>query len=144
MSQTHEEIVNMVQQQWSRENRGRLFKNHVGQAYVGKKENDFFRHGKRIIQLKFASKIIYGLSKGSSDLIGWEYVTVDDYASVSIFCAIEVKTKAYPKFTTDQILWLNNVVSTGGKAYEAKENFNGYDLIPWEIREVEKKIIYVF
>lgn len=126
MSKIHEQIVDMVILQWSREGRGRLFKNHNGTAYRGKKISDHFKNNERIMSLSFATIIKYGLGNGTSDLIGWEYVD-----GSPIFCCVEVKTKAYPTISKDQKYWLNNILAIGGMPYIAKENNNGYNLNKW-------------
>jgi hypothetical protein len=129
MARQHEKIVDMIILQWSKENRGRLFKNHNGKAYVGKKIDDMFERDTRLIKLQHAIIIKYGLGKGTSDLVGWEFI--DRYP---VFCCVEIKTKKSPKITQEQKDWLNNLLAIGGKAYLAKENGNGYDLLEWEIR----------
>lgn len=96
---------------WSKNNRGRLFKNHVGTAflYAGK-------------------KISYGLGKGTSDLIGFEYIKIHELNTAPVFCAVEIKTVASPRLTSLQKNFLNYIKSIGGRAYIARENDENYSL----------------
>lgn len=116
---------------WSRTNRGRVFKNPEGQAWVGK---TLQTDKKDAILIQYPRKITFGLKIGSSDLIGWEYSLHDGF-TFPIFCSIEIKTLASPTVTDYQILWLNNMLRIGGRAYLAMETAYGYDLKFWEFRE---------
>ena len=64
----------------------------------------------------------YGLCKGSSDLIGWNTVTITpDMVGqrVAVFLACEVKRpKKQP--TTEQKLFIRNVLDAGGIAFRAE------------------------
>jgi hypothetical protein len=133
MSKKHEEIVEQIILDWSREKRGRLFKNHQGTAWIGKPLNT---NKKNAIVLEYPKKITFGLTPGSSDLIGFEFVdgSNDIYENiVPIICSIEVKTKASPKITDDQKDWLNYITKIGGRAYLAEENEDNYLLNKWEM-----------
>lgn len=138
MSSKHETIVNQIIQDWSKSGRGRLFKNNVGTAWWGKTSNT---DKQGAILIEFAKKITYGLPVGSSDLIGWQMCEYElnipvmpmEKFIVPIICSIEVKTKAYPTLSKEQILWLNNIVNIGGRAYVARETDDGYDLREWEV-----------
>jgi len=132
MSTAHEKIVSQIILDWSKDNRGRLFKNHQGQAWTGKTHSvigDSFA-----LMLEYPKKITFGLQVGSSDLIGWE-MEYKFHRQIPYFCSIEVKTKASPKLTTEQIDWLNNIVRIGGRAYIARESDDGYELKEWEVEK---------
>ena len=90
-----------VRLQWTKEKRGRLFVNPCGFATK--------------------EKVKYGLHNGSSDLIGFEYVN-----RYPVFCCVEIKTKAYPKLSKEQKIWLDMVVNIGGRAYIAREKKDEY------------------
>jgi hypothetical protein len=130
MSKRHEEIVDQVILDWSGLDRGRIFKNHQGTAWIGKPMQTT---KKDAIILKYPQKITFGMSPGSSDLIGWEMICIGEYI-VPLICSIEVKTKASPKLTDEQINWLNNIKEIGGRAYVARETDDGYDLKEWEMK----------
>jgi len=136
MSATHEKIVEKIRMDWSELGRGRLFKNHVGSAWLGKPAGQCYNsktNAKAMILEKF-SKISYGLEVGSSDLIGFEIIK-----KKPIFCCVEVKTKFYPKISTEQKNWLDFVARTGGRAYVARETEDGYNLSEWEPEIIKKK-----
>lgn len=138
MADTHEKIVQQIILDWSHTGRGRLFKNHQGTAWIGKPAATNKRGA---LLLDHASKITFGLKIGSSDLIGWEmmeYVLNEPVVKVKPFivpliCSIEVKTKAHPKLSQEQIDWLNNIIDIGGRAYVARESddLHIYDLVEW-------------
>jgi|GEM_PF-4591101 len=132
MANIHEKIVNQIIFDWSKSDRGRLFKNHQGQAWIGKPSSTN-KHG--AILIEFAKKITFGLKKGSSDLIGWEYMSIVDYnrniIKLPIFCSIEVKTKSSPDLKPEQVDWLSNIIDIGGCGYLAMETDDGYDLREW-------------
>lgn len=148
MAQKHEEIVDQVMLDWSCENRGRLFKNANGKAWLGKLMDDRMVNNSHYIGILGATMIKYGLGIGTSDLVGWEYkrlyepsgLTSFKAISLPIFCGIEVKTLQYPIVSDDQINWLNNLIAIGGKAYIAREYETGYKLIEWHIYKKREKI----
>ena len=147
VARIHEAIVDNIILQWTKENRGRLFKNHNGNAFIGKIIYETFRNDKRIVKLSGTSRIKYGLGTGTSDLIGWEYIkhnskTIDDWTNVEfvpVFCSIEVKTKRYKDLTKDQIDWLTNIEDIGGMAYIAMETDNGYELKKFKGEDYEQR-----
>src|SRR4030042_4936326 len=124
MADRHESIVRQVQMQWSREGRGRLFKNDNGKAWRGLITDERIINGRKTIELFCAVMIKYGLCPGSSDLIGWEFAEYIDASgepvTVPIFCCVEAKT-LYDTVKPDQILWLDAVARMGGRAYTARE-----------------------
>lgn len=96
---------------------GRLFRNNVGEGWVGK-EKWFVHAGKRILSLVDPRRLIYGLTKGSSDLIGWKSmeITPDMVGSkVAVFWAMEEKFER-DTLKPEQASFLNAVKSAGGIA----------------------------
>ena len=127
MAGEHKKIVLQIQMDWSKENRGRLFENDNGMAWIGKILNESVSDNKKHVEIWPAIKIRYGLKKGCSDLVGFELIN-----NFPIVCCIEVKTKRYKKLSDDQIEWLDFTKMFGGRAYVARESEEGYDLIEWE------------
>jgi hypothetical protein len=130
--------VQDVQLQWTREKRGRLFKNPNGKAWRGRCTDERLVGGRRTIELFDAVMIKYGLENGSSDLMGWEdaeYIDTEfNPVTLPIICAVEVKT-LHDRLKPEQINWLNTISRIGGRAYVARENEDGgYDLQIWEVQ----------
>lgn len=94
---------------------GRLFRNNSGLAYVGKAH----RNPDGSLTLREYRPLRAGLCVGSSDLIGWQTITVTQDMvgrQLAIFTAIEVKSSKKFKPTKDQRVFLNAVQSAGGIA----------------------------
>lgn len=108
MADKHSEIEQLVMLHWTESGNGRLFKNPIGLATIGK------------------YTIRYGLKPGSSDLIGCEFIN-----EVPVFCSIEVKTIDYSKISAKQKRWLNWVEAINGKAYIAREYKDIWKLFKW-------------
>ena len=98
----------------------RLFRQNVGQAWVGKVEQGF--PGKRVtlgrgdVVIRNARPFHAGVA-GMSDLGGWVpvQVTADMVGStVAIYTQVEVKDGARP--TKEQIAWIEAVNKAGGRA----------------------------
>lgn len=70
-----------------------------------------------------------GLIKGSSDLVGWNTITVSQEmvgAKIAVFTAIEIKTRNV-RITPEQTIFINNVNKAGGIAgvvYNEQEAIN--------------------
>ena len=118
----------------------RLFKNHVGSAWHGIVGEEFMISDKRgkfkVIELRKAYMITYGLRPGSSDLVGWQTVKITpDMVGdrIAQFCAIECKTGQYATITAEQRNFLQVVRKAGG--YAAVAQLNGKEVI---LKEVEK------
>jgi hypothetical protein len=117
MANKHSEIEQQVMLYWTQTEKGRLFKNPIGIATIGK------------------HTIRYGLKPGSSDLIGCEMVD-----NLPVFCSIEVKTLDYPKVSKKQQRWLNWVDAINGQAYIVREYEDTFKLFRWiEGKEIEVK-----
>lgn len=95
----------------------RLFRNNVGQAWVG----EVHRRGQEM-WIKNPRVLHAGLCEGSSDLIGWKSVTITPDMvgrKLAVFTAIEAKSKT-GRPTTDQTLFLTVVREAGGIAVLAR------------------------
>ncbi len=97
----------------------RLFRNNVGQAYQGQVIGD----NAYSVTLKNPKRIKYGLTAGSSDLIGWQSlkITPDMVGKkVAVFLAIEVKRPgritSNKKTLDKQRNFINQVNASGGIA----------------------------
>jgi hypothetical protein len=95
----------------------RVFRNQVGEGYVGKALRD-----PEGVFLRDARHVRMGLFPGSGDLIGWRTVTVTpDMVGKPIaqFLSIEVKTPT-GRIRPDQSNWLEQVNLHGGHAIIAR------------------------
>ena len=91
----------------------RLFRNQVGEGYVGKALRD-----PEGVFLADARHVRMGLFPGSGDLIGWRTVTITEDmigASVAQFLSIEIKT-ATGKVKPEQLNWMEQINMAGGHA----------------------------
>lgn len=92
----------------------RLFRNQVGQGWVG-------RYGGRVgegIVLIGARKVSFGLPVGSADLIGWRIITVSPEIvgrQIAQFLSVEVKTEK-GAVRPEQRNWHDQVIQAGGLA----------------------------
>ena len=110
---------------YAQENNGRLFRNNVGEAWIGI-EQWIYKGIHKIIQLSSPRRIKFGLHKGSSDLIGWKTILITPEMigkRFAIFWAMEEKYNN-DKLKPDQINFLKNVKNAGGIANIA-HNKNG-------------------
>ena len=94
----------------------RLFRNNVGQAWVGQ----VHRRGQEM-WIKNPRVLHAGLCEGSSDLIGWKSITVTPDMvgkKVAVFTAIEVKKPGRDTTQADHLrrqqAWIDAVVVDGG------------------------------
>jgi len=128
MGQDEGYLIKQVQIDATR-NGGRLFRNSVGMAWQGRVGEEYTlkdRNGApiHVVELNGAHRVAYGLTKGSSDLIGWQTVKITaDMVGQTIaqFSAIECKTKRYSKATDEQDNFLLQVARAGGYAAIARE-----------------------
>lgn len=103
----------------------RVFRNQVGEGYVGKALRD--AEG---VFLRDARHVRMGLFPGSGDLIGWRTLRVTpDMVGTSIaqFLSIEVKTPT-GKVRPDQSNWLAQVNQAGGHAIIARSIIDAANL----------------
>lgn len=108
----HENTKKKVQLLWTQTKRGRLFPNNTGSAWRGKIADEKVIDGVREITLYFANLLHYGLGKGSSDLIGFEWID-----GVPVFASVEIKTKGYKRVSKDQKDWLDMMKMHGCRCY---------------------------
>lgn len=103
----------------------RLFRNNSGMAWLGKATP----LGPQSVRLDQARKVRLGLGvEGSSDLIGWQSVTVTEMhvgTVMGVIVALEVKDRG--SLTTEQENWLRAVHAAGGRAGVAR----GPDAVVW-------------
>ena len=95
----------------------RLFRNQVGEGYVGKALRD-----PEGVFLSDVRHVRMGLFPGSGDLIGWRTVTIaPDMVGRQIaqFLSIEVKTPT-GRVRPDQRNWLDQINTAGGLAIIAR------------------------
>lgn len=103
----------------------RLFRNNVGKVWTGILVSS---RDKQVI-LSNARPFHAGLIKGSSDLVGWNTITVSQEmvgAKIAVFTAIEIKTRNV-RITPEQTIFINNVNKAGGIAgvvYNEQEAIN--------------------
>ena len=91
----------------------RLFRNNVAMAWTG---HVIERKGNTITLLN-ARPLHAGLTKGSSDLIGWTTVeiTADMVGKkVAVFTALEVKAKPNSRRSDEQINFISQLQKSGG------------------------------
>lgn len=139
MANKHETIVNNLITDFSVQNRGRLFKNHTGGAWMcNRVDEDYFitdeKNNKnyRIVTLFNARFIKYGLRAKNEklvDLVGFEFIN-----NVPVWCMVEVKTKSHMRLESHQKDALNMAVNMGGRAYIAREIDSGYELEEWVVK----------
>lgn len=97
-------------------NKTRLFRNNVGMAWAGKTVNRDDK--RRLLTLSNFRPFHAGLTKGSSDLIGWTTVEITPNMvgkKVAVFTAIEAKA-GKTRTTKAQQNFLNAVRDSGGIA----------------------------
>lgn len=91
-----------------------VFRNNTGMGWTG--ESFVNRQGDRVI--KNARPLHAGLTKGSSDLIGWKSVLVTPDMvgkTIAVFLAVEVKTGS-GRATKEQLNFIDQVRKAGGIA----------------------------
>lgn len=95
-----------------------IFRSNTGLGWVGRTVS----HNAKEITLAEPRPLHAGLTKGSSDLIGWQSVVVTPEMvgkRVAVFTAVEVKG-ASGRLTSDQKNFLNQVTEAGGCAFMAR------------------------
>lgn len=105
----------------------RMFRNNVGMAWMGIKL--ISKPG--TVTLKDAHPVHYGLTVGSSDLIGWNSIEITPEMvgrKVAVFTAIEIKA-GRTTTTKDQLNFIENVRSAGGIAGIARSESEANGLI---------------
>jgi len=88
-----------------------VFRQNTGQGWVGKIVRDEVRGGDRYITIKNPRPLYAGLTKGSSDIVGW--------TPEGLFLAPEVKS-GVGRASADQARFLDAVNRAGGRAGVAR------------------------
>lgn len=105
----------------------RLFRNNTGKAWVGEATRTSYTKmialNPNDVLLRNARPFHSGLTKGSSDLIGWTSVTYTGESGVhkrlALFSAVEVKTSR-GRVTSEQQNFIRVVNEQGGLAIVAR------------------------
>jgi hypothetical protein len=109
----------------------RLFRNNTGVGWTG----DVTRLSGNDVLIRNARPLHAGLTKGSSDLIGWTPVTITAEMvglTMAVFTAIEGKTERQ-RPTTEQDTFLRAVERAGGIAIVGKnENAVREAVVGWK------------
>jgi hypothetical protein len=95
----------------------RLFRNTVGSAWVG-----VSRWVDGMIVVHRPTRVTFGLSTGSADIVGWRTITITPEMvgqQIAQFVSIEAKAKR-GKMTAEQQAWLDTVYDAGGVAVVAR------------------------
>lgn len=124
---TESNILKLVQLALSKLGSVTTFRNNTAQAWVGVP----IARTANTITLKDYRPLHAGLTKGSSDLIGWtEMVITPDMVGrkVAVFTAIEVKS-ASGRATTEQINFIQRVRDADGIAGIARSPQDAVEII---------------
>lgn len=113
----------------------RLFNNPVGRGWQGK----VIANVGGMVTLEAARVVTYGLMPGSSDLIGWQSVTVTPEMvgqRVAIFVSPEVKRARGGTEAEHQERWIAGVNAHGGRAGFVRSEAETAALLglPWPLR----------
>lgn len=97
----------------------KIFRNNTAKAWVG---SSSLRYSNGDVLVRSARVLHCGLTKGSSDLIGWTKIKITKSMvgkEVAVFTAIEVKTQT-GKVTEEQKSFIDAVKKDGGMAGVAR------------------------
>ncbi|MFW6313505.1 MAG: VRR-NUC domain-containing protein [Spirochaetota bacterium] len=117
-------LIYVTQRGW------RMFRNDCGQGYVGRLQSEYRSSAGSVVELSRAKRIRYGLTPGSSDLIGWRSIVITpDMVGQRIaqFTAVEAKTPG-DRVRPDQRNFLDQVKAAGGYAAIGRESAAGTEL----------------
>lgn len=126
MSKTEYNITRDIMKRVSKKG-ARVFRNNVGMGWAGKHK----RVDASTVIVKNARPLHSGLTKGSSDLIGWTPVKVtEDHVgtTLAVFTAIEVKDSKR-KATKDQRRFIEVVRNAGGLSGVARSPEQAEEII---------------
>lgn len=104
-----------------------LFRNNTGQAWVG----EVLRRDANTVTLTNYRPLHAGLTKGSSDLIGWSIVEVTPEMvgkKLAVFTAIEVKS-ASGRVKPEQLNFIKQVRDSGGISGIARKDDEAVNLV---------------
>lgn len=94
-----------------------MFRQNVGQAWAGSKI--IAQKPSKSVLIEDAMPLTMGLTKGSSDLIGWTSVEITPDmvgSSVAVFTAVECKRSHGGRVTPEQKHFVERVIEAGGMA----------------------------
>lgn len=120
-------ILKTIQLALSRLRNVTTFRNNTAQAWVG----TLVARTSNTITLKDYRPLHAGLTKGSSDLIGWTTVEVTPEmvgARLAVFTAVECKSER-GRATEEQINFVNAVMSAGGFAGIARSEADAINIV---------------
>lgn len=113
----------------------RLFRNNIGNAWIGKSVKFTQRQTVTVnpgdVLVQQGRFFTAGLCVGSSDLIGLKSITVTPEMigkKVAVFVAVEAKTKT-GRPSTEQVNFINMVNTLGGIGFIAKSDSEAEDFI---------------
>lgn len=116
-------------------NGGRVFRNNVGKAWVGRpnviKRKQQVIVGAGDVVLYNARPFHAGLCKGSSDLIGWTPILITEKylgKTLAIFSGLEIKGPR-GRASKEQINFTNTVIEAGGIAAICKSTEDYLEVI---------------
>jgi hypothetical protein len=113
------DIQNLILRELSLNPGVRLFRNNVGQGWVGK----MLEHRNGVVVLDNARPLHAGLFNGSGDLIGWHSKN-----GVAKFVSLEVKT-GRGRTRPEQQLWMDIVNKAGGVAGIVRSPLEALELL---------------
>ena len=134
---TEQDLIKQIRESISKLG-ARLFRNNTAQGWVGRAQVVSYTTTVRVSQgdviIRNARPLYAGLCVGSSDLLGWAPVKIEEHhigETMAVFTAIEVKCGS-TRTTSDQANFLRVVREHGGFAGvarnvdEAIEVINGF------------------
>lgn len=126
MAAEHETVVALAQVEMTKRG-ARVFKNAMGQGYVGKLSGDYESSAGHVMEILGARRVTFGVcNPGGSDLIGWRPLRImpgdvpPEGLLVAQFVACECKTAGYNTASKDQKQFLSQVALAGGVAVIAR------------------------
>ena len=105
----------------------RLFRNTVGSGYVG----PHLQLGNGQVLMTRASRVSFGMGKGTSDIVGWRSVVITPEMvgqTIAQFVAIEVKVPK-GRMTAEQANFIDTVIAHGGCAGVARSVEDAQELL---------------
>ena len=117
-----------------------MFRQNVGQAWVGSK---VIRLKGGAVRIEDARPITMGLTKGSSDQIGWTQIEVTSEMvgqRIAIFTAVEAKRTTGGRTSKDQQHFIDVVTKAGGIAGVANSPEAAEDIVLSWVRRVRARL----
>ena len=131
MAAKHETVLRLAQVKLSALG-ARLFRNEMGQGFVGRVLEEYDDSAGHLVTLLGARRVKYGVcNPGGSDLIGWRPLRITEGMvgqTVAQFVAVECKTESYKTLSPEQKQFVAQVVRSGGVALIARRDGDGVSL----------------